>query len=174
MSRQRSPIRWVLTGIMVWMMGWLLGVGGLVLPARALDYPPPLSYSNADLKGQNFAHQTLRTAEFSNANLEDVDFTEADLQGAVMSASVMTGTRLQGANLANALLDQVKFAGTDLSNAILTEAILLHSRFESVKITGADFSDAILDGVQIRQLCQWASGVNPQTGIATRESLGCS
>jgi hypothetical protein len=40
-------------------------------------------------------------------------------------------------------------------------------------VTGADFSGAILDRYQISQLCQTASGTNPITGIATRDSLGC-
>jgi uncharacterized protein YjbI with pentapeptide repeats len=149
-----------------WVMSW-------AMPAIALDYPPPLSYSNADLKGSSFVGQVLRTAEFSNANLEDVDFQQADLRGAVMSASVMTGANLHGADLSNALMDQVKFDRTDLSDTVLNEAILLHSTFKQVNITGADFTDAILDGAQIKVLCAIASGTNSKTGVETRDSLGC-
>ncbi|MGI0494622.1 pentapeptide repeat-containing protein [Alkalinema pantanalense CENA528] len=151
----------------------LAGFGLNGSPAQGLDYPPPLSYSNADLKGQDFSGQVLRTAEFSNANLEDVNFSQADLRGVVLSASVLTGTNLHAANLANALMDQVKFKQTDLSDAILTEAILLHSTFEAIDITGADFTDAILDGAQIKTLCKIATGINSATGVETRDSLGC-
>ncbi len=46
------------------------------------------------------------------------------------------------------------------------------STFDGALITGADFRDAILDKAQIRELCQRASGVNIQTGMAKRASLG--
>ncbi len=45
------------------------------------------------------------------------------------------------------------------------------STFDGALI-GADFRDAILDKAQIRELCQRASGVNIQTGMAKRASLG--
>jgi uncharacterized protein YjbI with pentapeptide repeats len=67
----------------------------------------------------------------------------------------------------------VKFTNADLSDVVFVEAILLRSTFDGVDITGADFTDAMLDGAQVKQLCKIAGGVNSQTGIATRDSLGC-
>ena len=148
-----------------------------ILPRPALAqskyYAPPLSFSNAELTRRDFSGQMLRAAEFSNANMDLTNFSNADLRGAIMSASVMTEANLHGANLTNAMIDQVKFTKADLSDAILAETILLRSTFEGADITGADFSDAIMDGAQVKELCTKASGINSQTGISTRDSLGC-
>ena len=155
-------------------LGWILGimVWCVAQPASA-DWTHPLSYSNAELSRQDFSGQSLQAAEFSNANLEMANFTGADLRGTVFSASVMTKANLHGADLTNAMVNEVKLIGADLSNAVLIEALLLRTAFTDVNITGADFTDAILDKAQIKELCQKASGVNSQTGVETRESLGC-
>ena len=153
-------------------MGFLL-LGWNAAPALA-DWTMPLSFSNAQLKGRDFSGQELQGSEFSNANLERANFSHADVRGAVFSASTLTQANLHGADLTYAMLDQSNLTGADLSDAVLVEAILLQSTFEETDVTGADFSDAILDGLQVKQLCQSASGINSKTGIATRDSLGCT
>ncbi|WP_293124259.1 pentapeptide repeat-containing protein [Microcoleus sp. bin38.metabat.b11b12b14.051] len=156
---------------------FLLALTIFILPraaqAQSKYYAPPLSFSNAELTRRDFSGQILRSAEFSNANMDLTNFSKADLRGAIMSASVMTQANLHGANLTNAMIDQVKFTNADLSDAILVETILLRSTFDGVNITGADFTDSIMDGAQIKELCGKASGVNSQTGVDTRDSLGC-
>ena len=136
-------------------------------------YDPPSSYSNAELAGRDFSGKMLQMTEFSNTNLRRSKFRDADLRGAVMSASSLREADLTGANLAYALAERVDFGGANLSNTVWTEALLLFSTFEDVEIAGADFTDALLDGAQLAELCQVARGVNPQTGVATRVSLGC-
>ncbi len=144
------------------------------LSAQAADYPPPLSYSHAQLTGKDFSGQNLQTAEFANANLQLSNFAYADLRGAIFSGSVMTHANLHGADLSYGMLDQADLTGADLSDVILVETLLLGSVFDNTLITGADFTDALLDGAQLKHLCQQASGINSKTGVATSDSLGCS
>ena len=60
-----------------------------------------------------------------------------------------------------------------MSYTAFVEALLLRATFVDTNIAGADFTDAILDGVQIKELCKTASGINSKTGVETRYSLGC-
>jgi Pentapeptide repeats (8 copies) len=165
-------VRQSLALLLCWLcMGW--GVAAMGAEASTLELIKPMSYSNAELKGKNFAHQDLRASDFANANMDSANFSGADLRGTIFSASVMHNTNLEGANLQFAMIDQVDFTEANLENAILSEAILLRSTFDNVKIAGADFTDAILDGEQKQILCQTAAGTNSQTGETTRDSLGC-
>jgi hypothetical protein len=167
-------------GLGLWAVVLLIGtwvIGLAIAPSAAWaqfkEYAPPVSYSNAELSGQDFSNQRLQSAEFSNANLTDVTFENAEMPGASFSGSFLKDTNLHGVDLTNAFMDSVKFIGTDLSDAILVEAILLGSSFQDVNIEGADFELALLDGAQVKQLCAIARGTNPRTGIDTKESLGC-
>ncbi|NJL86573.1 MAG: pentapeptide repeat-containing protein [Leptolyngbyaceae cyanobacterium SM1_1_3] len=160
----KTMFKLLLVALAVWL--WMT-------PVYALDYPPPPSYSNALLQGQDFSGQQLRTAEFSNANLESTNFSGADIRGAIFSGSTATDTNFKGADLTDAMLDFAVFTRADFRDAVLVETLWLQSSFDQVDITGADFSDAILDGVQVKMLCAIASGTNSKTGTATRDSLGC-
>lgn len=177
------PLRFSLQYPMRWFLGVIVGIILLcaTLPAYAApvgqkytkQYTPPPSFSNSELKNQDFSGQNLRVAEFSNANLNGANFSNTDLTGAVLSASTMVETNLQGADLTQSMMDQVKMVRTNLQDAILANAILLRTSFDHPEISGADFTDAILDGAQIRQLCKMAEGINSKTGISTKDSLGC-
>jgi uncharacterized protein YjbI with pentapeptide repeats len=147
--------------------------GNAIAAGGTSQYKPLLSYDNAELNGQDFSGQNLQTAVFTAAKLDSTNFTGADLTGVVISSSTLNHTNLHGANVTQGLLDQVRFVNADLSDAIFFEAMMLRSTFTDVNIEGADFTAAILGKLQQKQLCKIATGVNPKTGVATRDSLEC-
>lgn len=150
--------------------GLLVGLAFVVVclvasPVWAQDYAPPLSFSNAELRGRDFRGWEIRAAEFSNANLSEADFSGADARGAIFSASVARKTNFHGVDFSTGLLDMTDFSDADLTDTILVDTIMLRSTFDGADITGADFSGAMLDGAQVRALCQSAAGINPTTGV---------
>lgn len=148
----------------------LLVSWAVMLPAIAAIQQ---SFGYATLVNRDFSGQPMRRAVFAKASLEDVNFAGADLVGAVMTGATMKRTNFRGANLSDAMLDQMVLIDVDLSNAVLSDAIFLRSDFERITINGTDFTNTIFDGSQVKKLCKVASGVNAQTGVDTRESLGC-
>jgi uncharacterized protein YjbI with pentapeptide repeats len=157
----------IFASILIFFPGHAIAAGG------TSQYKPTLSYDNAELNGQDFSGKNLQTAVFTTAKLDKTNFSGADLTGVVISSSTLNYTNLHGANLTQSLLDQVRFVNADLSDAIFFEAMMLRSTFKDVNIAGADFTDAILGRLQQKELCKIATGVNPKTGVATRDSLAC-
>jgi uncharacterized protein YjbI with pentapeptide repeats len=130
-------------------------------------------YNNTDLSGRDFTGENLKTLEFTKVNLQSANFSNADLRGAVFNNSDLTKANLHGVNFGQGLAYLSSFNEADLSDAIFTDAILMLSTFKNANITGADFTFAVLDKDQIKSLCKNASGSNSQTGVNTRDSLGC-
>ena len=128
-----------------------------------------------NLEGANFAKQDLHGVSFQQSIVRDVDFSGSNLQDASFFDADCSGANFQNANLSRANLELANLRKADLRNAILTNAYVVgQTKLEGIQIEGSDWTDVLLRPDQRRLLCKRASGENPVTHIATKDSLGCA
>jgi len=146
------------------------GLAAAGLEQRAL-FQGRVDYTLTTHDRGDFQGQDLENTSFAGAHARDADFSGSNLHGAILTKGVFQGARFVAANLSNVLMDAADFRNSDLRNADLRETIATGVRWEGARISGADFSDALLDLRAARQLCTAAKGINPRTGVSTRDSL---
>lgn len=158
--------------LMVVAIASLLLFGGfLTQPVLAQDNA--VDYTLTNQAGADFSGMNLSGTSFAAADARDANFEGADMSGTILTKATFLRTNLKGADFTKTFADRVAFDGSDMTNVVFVEAIATSSSFGDTIITGADFSDSIIDRIQVKRMCKRAEGVNPTTGVDTRESLGC-
>ncbi len=130
-----------------------------------------------NLDRQDFSNQDLSGVAFQQSIVRDSDFRNSNLYGSSFFDATVDGSDFEGADMTLSNVEMAQFNRANLKNTIVKEMYVSGATlFEGVKsIEGSDWSDTMLRKDQKKYLCEHptAKGVNPKTGVATRESLMC-
>lgn len=158
----------------------LKGMSGLLLVLAigcpGLFFTPIASadnYTKEFLVNVDFSGRDLTDSTFTKANLREANLSHTNLQGVSFFGANLESVNLEGADLRNATLDSARFVKANLTDANLEGAFAFNTQFNGATIDGADFTDVLLRQDMQEILCGMASGVNPLTGRATRDTLEC-
>merc|ERR1719152_259054 len=150
-------------------------VASLASPAHALSGGGKSLGIAKPLDGEDLSNRDLTSIAFTKGSARETNFSGSNLRGTSLFGVEAIGAKFVGADLSGATLELGNFESADFTDAVLEGAFVQAAAFKGAKLTNSDWTDVLLRKDQLTALCsnKTATGVNPKTGVVTRESLNC-
>jgi len=134
-----------------------------------------LDFANLDITGQDFSNKNYKNKDFTQVIAKGTTFAKSNLQGCRFYKAYLVNADFGGADLRGTSLEDTSMDNASLKGANAAGAYFSASILDVQSIENADFSDAQFPPKVLPRLCERddATGVNPSTGVETRESLMC-